>query len=426
MAYNGAMDHASSPPQGTGQLLLSLFEATAGETGDDFFRALAEHLAELLEARHAWVAEILPCGKRARTLAYWAKGRFVDAFEYDLAHTPCESVLSGDIVQIPEKLFQQYPRNKTLARLRLESYFGIPLVSRDGEVLGHAAATNSEPMVEKSRDYSTFKVFASRATAELERRRSDVALAGVRSKLMQAEKLAALGKLTAGVAHEINTPIGVIRSNADLAKRALSKLREVLARDAGNVDVEKYLTAIQGATEASSGASGRIGDIVENLKRFTRVDTAAYQLTDIHEGIDSTLALLKPDLSAGVKIDKRYGEVPRIQSHPAELNQVFMTLLQNASDAIDGEGTITITTASGEEKIYIAIADNGRGIPEEQMSSLFDIGFSAKGARVGMSIGLPVAYHIIKNHDGEITVAPNEAGGTLFEITLPRAPTKEN
>jgi two-component system NtrC family sensor kinase len=413
------MQHSTDQAKGTGELLRSLFEATAGETGDDFFRALVRHLAELLESRHAFIAELLPSHMRARALAYWADGRFLDPFEYDLTGSPCETVLEGYIVHVPDNLLSRYPNDKILSRLQFESYLGIPLLSRDGAVLGHVAATDDKPMLEKSRDYSTFEVFASRVTAELERRRADAELARVQAKLIQTEKLASLGQLTAGVAHEINTPTGIIRSNADLAKRLLEKLRGALNDDGLTEEAERYLAALADVTEASSTASDRISDIVSNLKRFSRVDTAEYQETDIRDGIESTLALLEPQLPEGVVIERKYGDVPKILSHSAELNQVFMTLLQNAIDAVDGEGTITITTSSDEDQVYATVADDGPGIPREMLDNLFEIGFSTKGARIGMRVGLSTAHHIIKNHDGDISVKGGEDGGTEIEIVLP-------
>jgi two-component system NtrC family sensor kinase len=328
-------------------------------------------------------------------------------------------VLEGNIVHVPENLLALYPKDKILARLGFVSYLGIPLLSRDGVVLGHVAATGDKPMHEKRRDYSTFEVFASRVTAELERRRADATLAQVQSKLIQSEKLASLGQLTAGVAHEINTPVGIIQSCADLSKRLLERLRGSLADQDLSAECEKYLAALADATEASSAAGRRIASIVSNLKKFTRLDTSEYQETDIHEGIESTLALLESQLPESVVIDRQYGVVPKIHSHPAELNQVFMTLLQNAIDAIDGEGTITITTSSDGEHVYATVADNGPGIPREMLGDLFEIGFSAKDARVRMRVGLSTAYHIIKNHDGDITVECGKGGGAKFTITLP-------
>ncbi|HSF14008.1 MAG TPA: ATP-binding protein [Vicinamibacteria bacterium] len=413
------MTNSLARAKGTGQLLRSLFEATAGETGDDFFRALVRQLAELLESRHAFISELLPSGRRARSLAYWADGRYLDPFEYDLAGSPCETVLEGNIVHVPNGLVDLYPNDKILAKLRFVSYLGIPLLSREGIVLGHVAATDDKPMLEKSRDYSTFEVFASRATAELERRRADAALARVQAKLIQTEKLASLGQLTAGVAHEINTPTGIIQSNADLAKRLVERLRDCLDGRGSNAEADRYFDALVDAIEAGAAASSRISGIVSNLKKFARVDTAEYEETDLRDGIESTLTLLASQIPAGVAIERRYGNVPKIHSHPAELNQVFMTLLQNAIDAVQGKGTITVTTYSDDAHLEVTIADDGPGIPPEMLDHLFEIGFSTKGARIGMRVGLSTAHHIIANHDGEITVECGKTGGTTFRISLP-------
>ena len=415
------MAGSSDPPREARELLRSLFEATARQTGDDFFRALALHLAELLDVRHAFVSELLPERKQARALAYWADGRFLRPFVYDLADTPCETVLSGEILHIPDDLLAVYPKDEILGKLAFCSYLGIPLVSHEGQVLGHVAATDDKPMVEMSRhDYSTFKVFASRATAELERRRADAALASVQSKLIQAEKLAALGQVTAGVTHEINTPIGVIQGNTDLSQRVLGKLRGAIDDVAWNAEAEKYLSALRDAAEANATASGRLAEILARLQKFVRVDAAEMETIDIHQSIESTLALVGAQWPDGVVIVKDFGEVPPIDCRPAELNQVFMTLLQNAKNAVDDKGTITIKTWSDEQSAYASIADDGCGIPADRLDKLFDIGFSAKGARMGMRVGLFSAYHVIKSHDGGISVQSSAGGGTRFTITLPR------
>ena len=118
-------------------------------------------------------------------------------------------------------------------------------------------------------------------------------------------------------------------------------------------------------------------------------------------------------------IERKYGDVPKIHSHPAELNQVFMTLLQNAIDAVNGKGKITIATSSDEQHVYVTVADDGPGIPREMLDHLFEIGFSKKNARIQMRVGLSTAHHIIKNHDGNITVECGKTTGTKFTIALP-------
>jgi signal transduction histidine kinase len=236
--------------------------------------------------------------------------------------------------------------------------------------------------------------------------------------------MAALGQLTAAVAHEINNPLGVIKSNADLGVRLVARLERSFnghenTNQQNGHETRKYMQTLQESARSSVTASNRLSSLVLNLKRFTRVDEAAYQATDLHEGIDSALALLKPDLKPGVQIVKAFGDIPRIHSHPSELNQVFMTLLKNANEAIEEEGVITITTLKDDTNVYVHVADNGRGIPKEQLATLFEVGFSAKGSRMGMRAGLSNALHIIKHHNGQIEVESEPGRGTVFKIKLP-------
>jgi signal transduction histidine kinase len=407
----------------TAELLRTLFEATASTTGDEFFRALARHLAIALEAKYAFVSELVEKGKLARTLAYWSDGSFLDNMDYEVSGTPCELVLQGRIVQISDNLLDQYPAEKALG-IPLQSYVGIPLVGRYGKVIGHVVAMDVNPMEEKARDFSTFQVFAIRATAELERKQAEQALDRAQLWLVQSEKMAALGQLTAGVAHEINNPIGVIQSNLDSIARSTAKLRHSIGDSVPTARMEgdeaaKWFQIIQQSSEASSKASARITGLVENLQKFTRIDEAPFQETNLHEGLDSTLELLKPFLKSGVTVAKSYGQIPRIHADVAELNQVFMTLLRNANDAIDGEGKITVTTSADDAYVYVHVADDGRGLTENQQASLFDFGFSRKRERVGMRFGLPIASNIIKNHNGKITVDSAAGKGTEISIQLP-------
>jgi len=236
--------------------------------------------------------------------------------------------------------------------------------------------------------------------------------------------MAVLGQLTAGVAHEINTPIGVIKSNTQVTLRTIEKLRQVFdlkirSSDDHNPDVQRFMQVLDENSHANLDAGMRITDIVGNLKKFTRLDEAGHKETDLHENIDSVTALLKPSLNGHIRIIKKYGNIPRIYGHISELNQVFMTLLKNAGESIEGKGTIMITTHSDEEYVYLTLADNGRGIPDDQLGKLFDPGFSVKGARIGMRLGLSTAFSIIKDHGGNISVKSAVGKGTEFDISLP-------
>ncbi len=244
-------------------------------------------------------------------------------------------------------------------------------------------------------------------------------------QLVMKEKMASLGQLVAGVAHEINNPVGAVNSAADNTRRAIALLREraekipeaqILLADAM---LRKALTALDENTAITTMASERISRIVRSLKSFARLDESDFQRANVHECIDTTLTLLHHELKNRVDVVRDYGEVPDILCFPNELNQVFMNLLVNASQAIPERGQISITTSRDGNTILIRIADSGVGIPGEHLARIFDPGFTTKGVGVGTGLGLSISYNIVKKHEGEISVASEPGKGTTFTIRLP-------
>ncbi len=260
--------------------------------------------------------------------------------------------------------------------------------------------------------------------AEIQRLRY-VELAGMLAQLVQSEKMAALGSLVAGISHEANTPIGVIKNNAGLSRQALDLMQQELEKEGlmdrlrKNGTWTRALDILNTSARTTVVASERISNLVTNLKQFSHLDEAELQMADVAEGIENTLMLLRPQLAPGVEIRKELAELPKIECYASELNQCFMTLLVNASDALDGEGSITIKTSAGDADIFIEISDTGRGIPAEKLANPFEIMFSQKDSRMRMRVGLSNTYNIIKKHGGDIKVASQVGQGTTFRIRLP-------
>jgi len=235
--------------------------------------------------------------------------------------------------------------------------------------------------------------------------------------LIQAEKMAALGLLVAGVAHEINTPMGAIHSNNDIMRRAVEKVRARLG-PAPDKEVVRVLSILEEVCRNNEIATERIMHIVRSLKNFARLDEAERKRVNIHEGIESTLTLLQHQLKSRIRIEKEFGSLPEIQCHPNQLNQVFMNILVNASQAIPERGTIRIRTWKEGDFVRIAISDTGIGIPAEHLSKVFDPGFTTKGVGIGTGLGLSICYKIVEDHGGTIEVESSKSG-TTFTITLP-------
>ena len=233
--------------------------------------------------------------------------------------------------------------------------------------------------------------------------------------------MVSLGNLVAGVAHEINNPIGAVNSMADTSSRIITKIEDLVKTSDINENEQfrKALTTLKNNHEVTVTASSRITRIVKSLKNFARLDEMEFQKTDIHEGIESTLTLVYHELKNKVTVNKEYGDIPQIYCFPNELNQVFINLLLNASHSIKDKGTITIKTSTDGSQVFISIADTGIGIPQDNLKKIFDPGFTTKGVGVGTGLGLSISYNIIKKHKGEIKVSSEVGRGTEFTIILP-------
>jgi signal transduction histidine kinase len=237
------------------------------------------------------------------------------------------------------------------------------------------------------------------------------------SQLIQSEKMAALGLLVAGVAHEINTPMGAIHSNNDVMTRAVGKVRKLL-EPAPDKEVRRLLDILGEICRNNEIATERIMNIVRSLKNFARLDEAELKKVNIHEGIESTLSLLRHQLKNRIRIVKCFGDIPEIECFPNELNQVFMNILVNAAQAIKHRGEITVKTWREGDRVKIAISDTGVGIPPENLSKVFDPGFTTKGVGLGTGLGLSLCYKIVQDHRGTIE-AESSKQGTTFTISIP-------
>jgi two-component system, NtrC family, sensor kinase len=238
-------------------------------------------------------------------------------------------------------------------------------------------------------------------------------------QLIQSEKMAALGLLVAGVAHEINTPMGAIHSNNDIMNRAVVKIREHLGSDPDR-EVVRMLDILTDVSRNNEIATERIMDIVRRLKNFARLDEAERKRVDIHEGIESTLTLLRHQLKNRIRIVREFGDLPEIECFPNQLNQVFMNIIVNAAQAIPDRGEIRVKTWQDDEAVKISISDTGIGIPREHLLKIFDPGFTTKGVGLGTGLGLSICYKIIQDHHGTIE-ADSSDQGTTFTISLPQA-----
>jgi signal transduction histidine kinase len=248
-------------------------------------------------------------------------------------------------------------------------------------------------------------------------------------QLIQSEKMAALGQLVAGVAHELNTPMGAIHSNNQSAKKALERLiADLDGRDgAGGLSEQAAtLARLLDMNVVNDAASRRIIEIVTNLRRFARLDEAEWKAADLRAGIDETLALVEHQTRGRIEVIRTYAQIPLVQCYPGQLNQVFMNLIVNAIQAIEGEGRIEVECSRDGDAVVVRVRDNGHGIPTESLPRIFDPGFTTKGVGVGTGLGLSIAYRIVSNHGGTLRVRSEVGKGSDFivEIPIDRRPPK--
>ena len=244
------------------------------------------------------------------------------------------------------------------------------------------------------------------------------------NQLVMQEKMASLGDLVSGVAHEMNTPLGAAKSMHDTLVRATEKLRQALETaypDAyGDTRaIQPVLKIMSDANRIVSAGIQRVSGIVDSLRNFARLDEAEFQMAHLHEGLDSALTLLQSQLGKSISVIKSYGDIRPIYCSPGQLNQVFMHLLKNAIQAIEQTGEIEIDTFEADDKVWVQISDTGVGIPPEQLERIFDFEFSETGSRMKMSFGLSTDYRIIQDHQGEIKLESEVGKGTEVTIILP-------
>jgi signal transduction histidine kinase len=266
-------------------------------------------------------------------------------------------------------------------------------------------------------------------------------LSNAQNQLLQSEKLASIGQLAAGVAHEINNPIGYVHSNLGTLERYVGDLLTLIrayedaeamlaseARDAirdskAHADLAFLREDMLALLAESKEGVARVKKIVQDLKDFSRVGSDdVWQWADVHAGLDSTLNIVNNELKYKATIAKDYGRLPEVRCLPSQLNQVFMNLLVNAGHAIDGEGTITVRTGCDDASAWVEIEDTGCGIPPEHLPRIFDPFFTTKPVGKGTGLGLSLSYGIVRKHGGRIEVRSTPGVGSTFRVVLPLAP----
>ena len=288
------------------------------------------------------------------------------------------------------------------------------------------------------RNARKYKEDLEKRNEELARRKAE--LERIQEQLVHSEKMASLGQLAAGVAHELNNPAGFILGNMAALPDYVERLQRLLSTyEAANLsevdaqivaavkqeaDYEHILCDLQSIAKDSREGAERIKAIVQNLRLFSRLDESEIKEVDLHEGIDSTVRLLSQYFTGSeISIQREYGNLPRISCYAGQLNQLWMNLLVNAAQAIgDAKGEVKIKTFCQKETVAISISDTGMGIPPEHLNRIFDPFFTTKEVGEGTGLGLSISHGIVARHGGRLTVKSIVGQGTTFDVVLPIDP----
>ena len=249
----------------------------------------------------------------------------------------------------------------------------------------------------------------------------------LQARLAQSQKMASLGTLLAGVAHELNTPIGALRSMHQSMTQALQRLKNTLneayaASPEKLASMQKSLAAIDEANAVISSASERIARVALLLRNRARAGTVERSRIDINLAIADALALMSYDLTPDIQVIREFGPLPEITGYAPQLDQVFLNLLVNARQAIEKEGWIRVRTFVRGDRVAVVISDSGCGIPKENLARVFEPGFTTRGASSGMGLGLYICRQIVTAHGGEITVSSAPGSGSEVSVFLPVDP----
>lgn len=285
-------------------------------------------------------------------------------------------------------------------------------------------------------DARRYKLDLEKQNGELIRRKEQ--LERLQAQMVQQEKMASLGQLAAGVAHELNNPVGFVHANIDILSQSLENLsrlirsydaaeltpasRAVVAELKAEIGYPGILDEIDSIMADCREGSDRIRDITSNLRKFSRLDEAEYKKTDIHEGIEATLRLASKYYGSNkITLIRDYCDLPIIDAFSGQLNQVWMNLLVNAAQSIgSAKGQVRIRTSFNDDDVFVEIADTGCGIAVQNLNRIFDPFYTTKAVGEGTGLGLSISFGIVERHGGSIAVTTKLNEGTTFKVRLPR------
>jgi two-component system, NtrC family, sensor kinase len=310
-----------------------------------------------------------------------------------------------------------------------------PIMARDGRIT-HFLAIKEDITERKKIEEDLERTVAESTQMAISLEFLNAELKSTQSQMLQREKMASIGQLAAGVAHEINNPIGFVSSNLRSLGKYLIKLTDYVTSIEADIDIEApqlkekvreqkkklridfLLEDCNDLIEESLDGSERVRKIVQNLKTFSRVDCAEVQMANLNECVESTLNIVWNEIKYKATLEKNLRELPDLHCNPRELSQVFTNILMNASQAIDKDGVIKVCSWQKGNMLFVSFEDNGCGISQEHKDKIFEPFFTTKQVGEGTGLGMSISYEIVKNHGGDIVIDSEPGVGTTMTVSF--------
>ena len=341
-----------------------------------------------------------------------------------------------------DEISKKLVKGDTEERVVLEAKDELASVGESFNTIGQALVQRNKELEENKKKLEESLRLLEESYKKLEE--SNARIQEQQAQLIQSEKMASLGQMVAGIAHEVNTPLGFVRNNIEVLDKNLRRLLDVLERyrdlrdslvnghldeleaklvgiieASKKIDSASFSEKIQALIAESLDGIDRIQQLVLDLKNFSRLDEAAFKETDLNQGLESTLKIANNIVKYKAEVIKDFAPELTAECYPARINQVFLNIITNAAQAIEGQGKIWIKTYKENGTAVIKIRDNGKGIPQENLKKIFEPFFTTKDVGQGTGLGLYIVYKIIEQHKGTITVQSEVGKGTEFTIKLP-------
>lgn len=412
------LQEAKSTLESRESLLAAVGEDVAGRTGADYFASVVKLIGAQLNADLAFVGELTEDDRGIRTLAAWRDGAPAPDFEYDLAGSPCRTVVGGFSCTHPSGVSELFPQDRGLVAMQAQGYVGAPLMSSEGTPMGLLVAVFKDPLSNTTLPESVLRIFAARAAGEVERIHVEADRSQLEAALLRAQRLESVGKLAGGIAHDFNNLLAPIVAYAEMGLESLSEEHEL------REDLQEIIDA-----------ADRASRLTRQLLAFGRQQVLEKKTLDLNRLVEAFRGMIRPVVREDINFVLDLHDGPLyVFADSGQLEQVLMNLVLNAQQAMPDGGLLNIRTRchtvpqAGDPDcpdlapgsfVHLSVSDSGIGIDDETAAHLFEPFFTTKGESDGTGLGLATVYGIVQQHGGAIHFRTHPDEGTQFDVFLP-------